>query len=108
MIYDLLPDYVNAHPGNAGFALDKQNLTWVMPYHEGAIRYFKEKGVWGAQQQKHNDQLVRRQEILQKAWDRAIGLASEKKVKVKDFTTHWMGIRAAALKEAGLEAYWTE
>lgn len=108
MIYELLPDYVNAHPGNAGFALDKQNLTWVMPYHEGAIRYFKDKGVWGAEQQKHNDGLVRRQEVLQKAWDRAIGLASEKKVTVKDFTKHWMGIRAAALKEAGLEPYWTE
>ena len=73
MIYDFLPEYVGAHPGNAGFALDKQSLTWVMPYHEGAIRYFKEKGVWKPEMQQHNDRLVKRQEVLQQAWDRAIG-----------------------------------
>jgi len=106
MMYDLLPDYVAAHPGNAGFGLDKQVLEWVMPYHEGAIRYFKEKGVWTAELQKHNDGLVHRQEILAKAWDKALGEASAKKVKAKDFPKLWMEIRAATLREAGLDPYW--
>ena len=108
MIYDLLPEYVNAHPGNNGFALDKQRFTWVMPYHEGAIRYFKQKGVWTAEHQQHNVQLVKRQEVLQRAWDRAIGEASEKQIKEKDFPKHWMKIRVAALKEAGVDPYWEE
>jgi TRAP-type uncharacterized transport system substrate-binding protein len=108
MIYDLLPEYVSAHPGNNGFALDKQNLTWVMPYHEGAIRYFRLKGVWTAEHQKHNDQLVKRQDILHDAWDRAIGEASDKKIKEKDFPRHWMTIRAAALRKAGFDPYWEE
>ena len=108
LMYDLLPDYVKAHPGNDGFALDKQRLTWVMPYHEGAVRYFKEKGVWTAEMQKHNDNLVKRQEVLRQAWERALAEASEKKIKAADIPKHWMKVRAASLKAAGLESYWDE
>lgn len=108
MIYDFLPEYVDAHPGNNGFDLKRQVLKWVMPYHDGAIRYFKEKGVWSAELQQHNDGLVKRQEILQQAWDRAIAESSEKKIKLKEFPPHWMKIRTAALKQAGLEPYWEQ
>jgi TRAP transporter TAXI family solute receptor len=108
MLYQLLPDYLEAHPGNAGFALDKQNLTWVMPYHEGAIRYFKERGIWTAKMQEHNDSLVRRQEVLLKAWDDAMGQAFEKKMKSKEIPKLWMKVRGAALKEAGFAVYWEE
>jgi TRAP transporter TAXI family solute receptor len=108
MIYELLPEYIGAHPGNDGFALSKQRLKWVMPYHEGAIRYFKEKGVWTADAEKHNAALIRRQEILHTAWDKALADASAQKVATKDFPKSWMKIRAAALKEAGFEPYWEE
>jgi TRAP transporter TAXI family solute receptor len=108
LVYDLLNDYIGAHPGNDGFALSKQRLAWVMPYHEGAIRYFKEKGVWTAELEKHNAQLVRRQEALQRAWDRAQADASAQKVAAKDFPKLWVKIRAAALKEAGFDPYWEE
>jgi uncharacterized protein len=108
MLYDLLPDYVAAHPGNNGFGLDRQVLAWVMPYHEGAIRYFKEKGVWTAELEKHNNDLLKRQEALQAAWDKAIAEASEKKVKASDFPKHWMKVRAASLKAAGFDPYWEE
>ena len=95
-----------AQLAEVGFALDKQVLAWVMPYHDGAIRYFKDKGVWTAELQKHNDSLVRRQEILATAWDKALGETSAKKVKAKDFPALWMEIRAASLREAGLDPYW--
>ncbi|MGH7268296.1 MAG: TAXI family TRAP transporter solute-binding subunit [Candidatus Rokuibacteriota bacterium] len=108
MIYELLPDYVAAHPGNDGFALAKQRLQWVMPYHEGAVRYLKEKGVWTAEHERHNAGLVRRQDVLQKAWDRALAESTAQKVKAGDFPKLWMKIRAAALKEAGLDPYWEE
>src|SRR3546814_8746083 len=65
---DQFPKYKDSAPGIAGFALDRQNFTWVIPYHEGAIRYFKEKGKWSAEAQAHNDKLVERQEVLTKAW----------------------------------------
>ena len=106
MMYELLSEYVGAHPGNAGFALDRQALQWVMPYHDGAIRYLKEKGVWTAEMQKHNDTLVRRQEVLHRAWDRALAEATEKKIGVKDFPKHWMAVRGTVLREAGFDPYW--
>jgi TRAP transporter TAXI family solute receptor len=108
MIYDLLPDYIEAHPGNNGFALQRQVLKWVMPYHEGSIRYFKEKGVWSNELQQHNDGLVKRQQVLQQAWDRALAEATDKKIGTKDFPKHWMSLRTAALKQAGLEPYWEQ
>src|SRR5690606_4583628 len=55
------PQYKDNAPGNYGWALDRQNLEWVIPYHEGAIKYFKDKGVWKDAHQKHNDALVKRQ-----------------------------------------------
>ncbi|MBI4242329.1 MAG: TAXI family TRAP transporter solute-binding subunit [Candidatus Rokubacteria bacterium] len=108
MIFELLPEYIGAHPGNDGFALSKQRFTWAIPYHEGAIRYFKEKGVWTAEAEKHNNELVRRQEVLHKAWDKALADASAQKVGTKDFPKLWMKVRAAMLKEAGFEPYWEE
>jgi TRAP transporter TAXI family solute receptor len=107
-IFELLPDYVGAHPGNEGFALNKQRLRWVVPYHEGAVRYFKERGVWTAEVEKHNQELLRRQEVLHAAWDKALAEASAKQIKAADFPKHWMKARAAALKAAGLEPYWEE
>jgi hypothetical protein len=79
-----------------------------MPYHEGAVRYFREKGVWTADLERHNAGLLKRQEILQDAWDKALAEATEKKIKASDFPKHWMKLRAAALKAAGLEPYWEE
>jgi TRAP transporter TAXI family solute receptor len=108
LLYELLPDYVRAHPGNDGFALDKQRFTWVLPYHEGALRYFTEQGVWTAEMQAHNDGLVARQRVLRQAWERARGEASSRQTRAADRPTHWMKVRAASLKAAGLEPYWQE
>ena len=57
-------EYNGDAPGIEGWALDKQNMTFVAPYHDGAIRYFKEAGVWSEEAQAHNDQLIARQEAL--------------------------------------------
>jgi TRAP transporter TAXI family solute receptor len=106
LLYELLPEYEKAHPGNDGFALGKQVLRWVMPYHEGAVRYFKEKGVWTAEADRHNQDLIRRQGVLDAAWDKALAEVSAQKVKVADFPKLWMKIRAAALRDAGFDPYW--
>ena len=85
-----------------GWALDRQVFEWAIPYHPAAVKFFKEKGVWKDEFQKHNDRLVQRQAVLKKAW--------EETVKVKsggdDFRPFWMQRRAAALKAAGFDPIW--
>ena len=62
-------DYKEGAPGARGWAMQSQNLQWVLPFHEGAIRYFKEIGKWTDAAQAHNDRLVARQAALKAAWD---------------------------------------
>lgn len=61
--------YKDNAPGINGWALDKQNFQWVAPYHDGAIRYYKEIGKWTDADQAHNDNLIARQAALTEAWE---------------------------------------
>lgn len=97
---DTYNDYKTGAPGAEGMALSTQNFTWVVPYHDGAIRAFKEKGVWTDAAQKHNDNLVKRQQVMLDAWKAysASGPSDD-----KAFAEGWMKARAAALKKAGMD-----
>jgi TRAP transporter TAXI family solute receptor len=106
LMYELYPAYRDAWPGNDGFALDKQRLAWVMPYHEGAVRYFKEKRVWTEELDRHNTQLLRRQEVLQNAWNRAQDEAQKQKIGAAKLPELWMTIRTEELKKAGFDPHW--
>ena len=50
----------------------------------------------------------RRLEEMVAERDRALAEATDKKIAAKDFPGHWMQIRAATLREAGLEPYWEQ
>lgn len=106
MLYELLPHYKDAFPGNEGFALENQRFQWVIPFHPGAVRYFKEKGVWTDAHERHNQQLYRRQQLLAEAWDKALAERDAKNIKIADFPALWMNHRAEALKAAGMPVYW--
>ncbi|MEO8248400.1 MAG: TAXI family TRAP transporter solute-binding subunit [Burkholderiales bacterium] len=92
------PDYKDSAPGNIGWALDRQNFAWVIPFHEGAIKYFKEKGVWTPEFQAHNDKLIERQKVLEEAWK---SVQAKNIDDDKAFEQAWMKARAEALKKAG-------
>ncbi|MEC9368712.1 MAG: TAXI family TRAP transporter solute-binding subunit [Pseudomonadota bacterium] len=94
-------NYSQAEPAAKGWALKNQILDWVVPYHEGAIAYFKEAGVWKAEHQSHNDKLVMRQKVLSEAWAKM-----DKALEGDAFKTKWMEVRAAALEKAGLDPIW--
>jgi TRAP transporter TAXI family solute receptor len=102
---ELFADYKDGAPGNNGWALDRQRFDWVVPLHDGAIRYFKEIGKWTADLQKHNDGLVKRQQVMAAAWD-----ATKKSAPADDaaFVKAWMKNRAEALTKAGMDPVTTE
>ena len=101
----LYPEYKDGAPGNLGWDLKRQVFAWAIPMHEGAIKYYKERGVWTAEHQKHNDALVKRQETLAAAWKAyATGAPSDD----KEFEKGWAKARAAALTKAGMDVVVTE
>ena len=60
--------YKDSAPGAAGLAADRQTKNWVVPVHPGAVKALKEAGQWSDQQEAHNNQLFKRQEVLAAAW----------------------------------------
>jgi TRAP transporter TAXI family solute receptor len=92
--------YKDGAPGAAGLALDKQTMQWVIPLHPGAVRAIKEAGRWTAEDEKHNQGLLKRQQVLADAW------AAFNKASPPDdagqFRSSWMKVRAEALTKAGL------
>lgn len=93
--------YKDSAPGADGLELKRQNLTWVLPYHEGTVRAFKEAGVWTAEAQAHNDMLLKRQQTLIAAWNDFLKASPPDD---KDaFYKGWMAKRKDALTKAGLD-----
>ena len=94
---ELFPQYDGNSPGIGGWALDKQNMKWVVPYHDGAIRYFTEVGAWSDEAQAHNDQLVARQAALMAAWE------ATKAAAPADWEAAWTEARRKALQDGGFQ-----
>jgi len=88
--------------GTAGYRLSAQNLKWVFPYAAGAIRYYKEAGAWGAEEEAHNNAVLQRQDVLIGAWK---AYRSENTDLDDDaYLAGWLKARGDALKAAGMEA----
>jgi len=93
--------YKDATPGAAGLELKRQLLKWALPYHEGAVRAFKEAGVWKADHEAHQAAMVKRQGVLEAAWN---GMVKANPPEDKDaFYKAWQTVRAAALRKAGMD-----
>lgn len=65
------------------------------PFHNGAIKYLKEKGIWTPEAQKWNDDGVKRLKALQAAW--AVTMKEGKDVPDDKFAELWQKNRTAAL-----------
>jgi TRAP transporter TAXI family solute receptor len=95
-------DYKDADPGSVGWALDRQVFDWVVPYHQGAVRAYRQLGVWTEAHEQHNSQLLHRQQVLADAWQ--VFIASEP--EASEFSAAWLASRVAALDAAGLDPIW--
>lgn len=80
--------------------LARQNLSWVVPYHDGAIEFFKSKGKWTDKDQANNDALIARQELLIKTWDE---VKKRNHANEEAFVQDWLKTRYETLEAAGLD-----
>ncbi|NWN90670.1 TAXI family TRAP transporter solute-binding subunit [Marinobacter adhaerens] len=97
--------YKDAAPGNSGYALESQNMEWVVPFHDAVVEYYKEIGHWTEEMQAHQDKLVHRQNTLLDAW--AEFTSGDTPDSEDAFRDAWMKARAAALKAEGLDPIFT-
>jgi TRAP transporter TAXI family solute receptor len=95
--YDL---YKDAAAGAGGLAADRQTKKWAVPVHPGAVKALKEAGQWTDDQEAHNNQLFKRQDILAAAW--AGYTKGSPPSDDKEFLAGWMKARAAALTKANM------
>ncbi|HKK29678.1 MAG TPA: C4-dicarboxylate ABC transporter, partial [Alphaproteobacteria bacterium] len=86
-----------------GYQLANQNFEWVFPYHPGAIRYYKEAGVWDDAAQASQEANMQRQDVLAGAW------AEFQNMDVSDNRENkWLEVRAKHLNEAGMSVPFRE
>lgn len=93
--------YKDGAPGATGLELSRQILSWVLPYHDGAVRAFKEAGVWKPEHEAYQQKMVQRQDTLAGAW--TAYLKTNPPEAPADFRKGWMSARSAALKQAGFD-----
>jgi len=94
------PMYEKAHALMNRWKIDKSGVPPAdAPFHEGAVRYLREKGQWTAEHEAWNNARVEHIKKVQRAWDEALNEAEAKKMKSKDFPEFWNKVRANALGE---------
>lgn len=66
------------------------------PVHPGAVRYYKEIGVWTDEMEAHNAELFAHQAELSELWDQTVAAAQEQQIKSGDFSAFWLEAREKA------------
>ncbi len=85
MVYSLVKimhrhfeEYRDNAPGAGGWTMERQKLEQAfIPYHEGAVRYFREIGVWTTAAEAKQQENLYRQQVLARAWENFLPGAPE-------------------------------
>ncbi|MEQ9555354.1 MAG: TAXI family TRAP transporter solute-binding subunit [Rhodospirillales bacterium] len=101
-IHSKYDNFKDAMTEMKGWSLENQAFMWSVPYHDAAVKYWKEVGAWTDAMDKHNQMLIKRQGVLAAAWKDM----SAKTVGDDVFQAEWMKVRAAALEKAGFDPVW--
>lgn len=69
LLHDAFDAFENTTQSTPDMAVDKLLLDpLVTPVHEGALRFFKEKGIWTPDLERRNAALLDRERLLHEAW----------------------------------------
>src|SRR5690606_17345959 len=92
--------FKDSAPGAYGWSIDRQRFDeGLLPFNEGAIRYYKEIDRWTPEAQaKHGENLARRK-LLKDTWDACVPTAPDDSAA---FQREWMKRRYDALQGQGL------
>ncbi len=63
-IFDHSKEFADTHPVAKYWSLEYRPVTLAVPYHEGAIKYFKEKGLWTKEAEMYQKKLLKEQQVL--------------------------------------------
>lgn len=95
-INEAYPLYKAAHKMMPYWIAEKAGVPPAnCPFHEGAIKYYREVGVWKPEHDAWNNKLIEHMKAVKKEWEDAVAQATEKGVKDKDFSKLWIDKRKA-------------
>lgn len=93
-------EYKNSAPGANGWRINGQQLeNAFIPYHEGAIRYFREIGIWTPEAEANQQANLYRQQVLMDAWQEYNVSAPEDRAV---FEAGWLEFREQRLAGLGM------
>lgn len=83
--------YKDAASSMEGWEITQSGKTPIdVPFHEGAIKYLKEKGLWTAEDEEWQNQRIAELEILKKEWLAAVKYAKSNNLSQESFRKYWM------------------
>ncbi|MFI0471384.1 TAXI family TRAP transporter solute-binding subunit [Halomonas sp. HMF6819] len=92
-------DYKDNAPGASGYALENQNMAWVIPFHDAVVDYYRDTGIWTDAMEEHQQALIARQTLLMETWQR---YKSDAPQNEDAFIEGWMEQRRSALQSADM------
>jgi len=100
VMHEQYDDYAKSAPGASGWRLDSQKFEAAfIPYHDAAIRYFREMGVWTDEAEATQQANLHRQQVLLDAWEAFQAGAPR---DPREYESAWLAAREKALSERGL------
>lgn len=93
------PIYKNAAASMVTWEISQSGVTPMdVPFHQGAIKYLKEKGIWNDEHEKWQQERIAQLELIKKEWDAAVEYANSKNMGQEAFYEYWMD-KLEALKK---------
>ncbi len=100
VMHEHYDEYRNSAPGAMGWRMDLQQLeNAFIPYHDAAVQYFRDVGVWSEEAEATQQANLFRQQVLAQAWEAYIVDAPE---DFAAFESGWLAARTRALEAKGL------